>query len=66
MCELIGVGYPTLLNISFKRVSCYCALRIYNQYMLCIVVIVDRTHVHHVVQNIRTYRTPLLLLTASI
>ena len=32
--------------------------------MLCIVAIADCTHVEHVVQNIRTYKTLLLLLTA--
>ena len=42
-----------------------CTLQTY-QHMLCIVAIVDCPHVHHVVQNIRTYHILLLLLTAPI
>ena len=60
ICELIGGGSPILLNV-IKFVYCCYAL---HTIMLCIVAIVDLTHVHRLVHYkiIRTYHILLLLL----
>ena len=44
-CELIGEGYPRHLN----TFSDSLIAAVYYTRMLCIVAIVDCTHVHHVV-----------------
>ena len=51
-----GGEFPRHLNICFPT----CFINI-----LCIIAIVDSSYVHHV-QNITTYHTLLLLLTAPI
>ena len=68
LCQvwMIGGGSPRHLNnfSNFLLLYCCCTLHTY-QYMLCIVAIVDCTHVYHVVVQYTTYHI-LLLLTASI
>ena len=61
-CELIGGVSRRHLNTFSNLFVVGCTLHTY-QYLLCVIAVVDCTHVHHVVQNIRTCNTLLLLLT---
>ena len=63
--ELIGGGSPITYTLFLTFFIVGCTLHTYP-YTICIVAIVDCTHVYCVVKNIRTHYTLLLLLTAHL